>query len=166
MIDWERFVLTEGERLLNYVNKIVGDIENAKDIVHDTFLACFENMDRVEENYLLPWLYRTAHNKAVNFAKRHQRLYIGEVPEQVHYDNIEEEIRQERLVATVKEVFSRLKPNYALVLELQFYQKKSYKEIAEMTGMSLSKVENLLVRAKKRCKKIMKELLPDDVSMI
>jgi len=164
MIDWERFVLTEGEKLLNYVNKIVGDIENAKDIVHDAFLASFENMDRIEENYLLPWLYRTAHNKAVNFAKRHQRLIIGEVPEQIHYDNTEEELRQQRLEATVKEVFSRLKPKYALVLELQFYQKKSYKEIAEMTGMSLSKVENLLVRAKKRCKKIMKELLPEGVS--
>jgi DNA-directed RNA polymerase specialized sigma24 family protein len=42
-------------------------------------------------------------------------------------------------------------------LELQFFQNKSYKEISEITGMSFAAVESILVRAKRECKKIMKD---------
>jgi len=159
MIDWDEFVSKEGEKILNYVNKIIGDKDNSSDIVQDTFLAFYQNMNRIDEEYRLAWIYKTAHNKAINFLKKHKRLVFGSFPEMIHHDNVEDEIRQKKLEQAVQECFRRLKPKYAMVLELQYYQKKSYKEISAITGMSVSAIESVLVRAKKECKKILKDLL-------
>jgi len=159
VINWDELVSKEGEKILNYVNKIVGQIDNSKDIVQDTFLALYQNIDRVDEDYLLPWLYKTAHNKAINFAKKNNKLILGKVPELLHHDSVEEEMRQKKLEQAVQTCFKKLKPKHSMVLELQFYQKKSYKEISEITGMSIAAVESILVRAKKECKKLLKEML-------
>ena len=163
MLDWERLINTESEKLLNYINKIVGEIDNSKDILQETFLACYKNIDSIDECYILPWLYRTAHNKAINFAKKYSRFISGEIPEQIHNDNVEDEIKQKKITKLINECFRQLKPRYAMILELQFYQKKSYKEISEITGMTIPAIESVLVRAKKECKKIMQVLMRDSV---
>ena len=163
MLNWEDFVHKEGEKILNYVNKIIGQKDNSKDIVQDTFLAFYQNLDRIEDEYRLAWLYKTAHNKAINFLKKHKRLVLGNIPEMIHHDSIEDEIRQQKLEKAVQNCFRKLKPKYAMVLELQFYQKKSYKEISEITGMTVPAIESVLVRAKKECKKILKDLLEQNV---
>ena len=159
MVDWEELVSREGEKILNYVNKIIGQKDNSRDIVQDTFLALYQNMSRVEEEYMIPWLYKTAHNKAINFLKKNNKMILGKLPELVHHDNVEEELRQKKLEQAIQSVFKKLKPRHSMVLDLQFYQKKSYKEISEITGMSISAIESILVRAKRECKKILKEML-------
>ena len=155
MLDWDTLVNRESEKILNYIYKIIGDKENARDITQDTFLACFQNMDRIDEDYILPYLYRTAHNKAINFVKKNQRLVYGEVPEQTHHDNIEEDMRLKKREEIIRNAFRQLKPRYAMVLELQIYQNKSYKEISEITGMSIPTLESILVRAKKKIKTLL-----------
>ena len=157
-MDWNKLVAKESEKLLNYINKIVGDIDNSRDIVQDVFLACFENIDRIDENYILAWMYRTAHNKAINFVKKQKRYILCVPPEQMHVEDFEEEKRKQRQAQFIKECFQRLKPRHSMVLELQYYQKRSYKEIAEITGMSMGAVESILVRAKRECKKIMESM--------
>jgi RNA polymerase sigma-70 factor (ECF subfamily) len=157
MINWNELVTREAQKLLNYVNKIVGSIDNSHDIVQDTFYACYQNIDRIDKSYLLAWLYKTAHNKALNFIKKDKRFVYGVVIEQ-HYDDGLEEALNEKKRKFVQMCFQKLKPKHAMVLELQYYQKKSYKEIAEIMNMSPSAVESILVRAKKECKKIMIEM--------
>ena len=163
MLNWDKLIQTESEKLLNYINKIVGEVDNSKDILQETFLACYKNIDSLDESYILPWLYRTAHNKAINFVKKHKRFIMGELPEQVHHDNVEEELKQKKREQIIQNCFRKLKPRYAMILDLQFYQKKSYKEIAEITGMTISAIESVLVRAKKECKKIMQEFIDEIV---
>jgi RNA polymerase sigma-70 factor (ECF subfamily) len=163
MIDWDNLIQKEGDKLLNYVNKILGQIDNSRDIVQDTFLACYQNLNRIDPNYILPYLYRVAHNKAINFIKKNKRLIYGDFPELVHNDNTEEELRNKKLEKIIQSCFRELKPKHAMVLDLQFYQKKSYKEISEITGMSVSAVESILVRAKKECKKILQGFKDNNV---
>ena len=163
VLDWEKLVDSEGEKLLNYINKIIGEIDNSRDILQETFLACYKNIDTIDEKYLLPWLYRTAHNKAINFVKKNKRFITGEMPEQVHFDNVEEELRQQKRTEIIRACFNKMKPRYAMVLDMQFYQGKSYKEISETTGMTISAIESVLVRAKKECKKILQDMSGEDV---
>ncbi|MDP8201232.1 MAG: sigma factor-like helix-turn-helix DNA-binding protein, partial [Candidatus Tenebribacter burtonii] len=49
---------------------------------------------------------------------------------------------------------SQLKPEEALIIELQFYQKMNYKQIAETLETTQSAVDSKLVRAKKKLIKI------------
>lgn len=166
MFSWDKFIYAESEKLLNYINKITGNIDDAKDIAQNTFLACYQNIDRIDQNFIIPWLYKTAHNKAINFLKKNKKF--------TSFDNInyvinaespnnENDTQQIELQKFVISCFRKLKPKHSMILDLQFYQKKSYKEISEITGISVSAVESLLVRAKKECKKIMKDLNYKDV---
>ncbi|MCL1827172.1 MAG: sigma-70 family RNA polymerase sigma factor [Candidatus Cloacimonetes bacterium] len=155
MIDWDALVQLEGAKLLNYVYKILGDVENSQDIVQETFMACFQNIDNLDSNFILPWLYRTAHNKALNFAKKNKRLVASEILEVADSTDIEANLRQERLQLYIRKCFQQMKPKHALVLELQLYQNKSYKEISEITGMTIPAVESILSRARKECKNIL-----------
>lgn len=54
----------------------------------------------------------------------------------------------------IKFAFSKLSPDEAMLLELQFYQKMNYKDIAAALSLSISAVDSRLVRAKKKLKKI------------
>jgi RNA polymerase sigma-70 factor (ECF subfamily) len=57
-----------------------------------------------------------------------------------------------------------LPPRLASVIQLQYFDKLSYKEIAEKLGISVKAVESLLVRAKKRLrKKLMKDRMEGKV---
>ena len=64
----------------------------------------------------------------------------------------------------VRNAFSKISEKYALILEMQFYRKMSYKEIAETMEISESAVDSRLFRAKKKFKKIIsQEMKTDDV---
>ncbi|MDP8267118.1 MAG: sigma-70 region 4 domain-containing protein, partial [Candidatus Tenebribacter davisii] len=52
---------------------------------------------------------------------------------------------------------SQLKPEEALIIELQFYQKMNYKQIAETLETTQSAVDSKLVRAKKKLINIINE---------
>jgi RNA polymerase sigma-70 factor (ECF subfamily) len=119
----------------------------------------YKNINRVEDEYIKAWLYKTAHNKAINFIKRHSKLVFKEPKELIHLDNTEDEIRQLKIQKAVQNCLKRLKPKHALMIELQHFQKKSYKEISDITGLSIPAVESALVRARKECKNMLKDLL-------
>ena len=155
MINWDALVHKEGAKLLNYVNKIIGEVENSQDVVQETFMACYENINRIDTDYILPWLYKTAHNKAINFVKKNKRTVLTEAPEVADSTDIESDLRQENLKKYIQKCFRMLKPKHAMVLEMQFYQKKSYKEISELTGMTIPAIESILSRARKECKNIL-----------
>ena len=84
---------------------------------------------------------------------------MGKFPELVHEDKVEDEIRQKKLEHAIQACFRQLKPKYAMVLELQIYQKKSYKEISAITGITIPAIESILVRAKKDMKKSLQAFL-------
>ncbi|RLC52762.1 MAG: hypothetical protein DRZ79_00605, partial [Candidatus Cloacimonadota bacterium] len=62
--------------------------------------------------------------------------------------------QQEKLNKIISSCMQKLKPEQAFILELQFFQKKSYKEIAEILETSESAVDSKLVRAKRKLRKI------------
>jgi RNA polymerase sigma-70 factor, ECF subfamily len=53
--------------------------------------------------------------------------------------------------------FRKLEPRELRILRLAFFEKKSYKEIAEALGLPLNSVSPTLIRAKERLKKLLEE---------
>jgi RNA polymerase sigma-70 factor (ECF subfamily) len=70
----------------------------------------------------------------------------------------------ERKNQIISAALAKLPSKYALLLELQYYQKLSYKEIADTLNLSVSAVDSRLVRAKKKLKKIISQDFPNAVS--
>jgi RNA polymerase sigma-70 factor (ECF subfamily) len=57
--------------LFRYLNGLVGDQEQARDLVQETFLRAYRSLGSLEDPSLLrSWLYRIAHNQACSLLRR------------------------------------------------------------------------------------------------
>lgn len=148
---------------------LVGNPADADDLTQDVFLELYESLPSFRnESKLSTWVYRIAVNKSINFLKRRKRHTLfsalnplgkgdGEysinqifASESVEADH---QIRAEEQKAVLKASIARLPENQRIAFVLSKYQELSYKEIAEVMGVTVSSVESLLFRAKTNLQK-------------
>jgi len=140
-------------RLIRYTQKIVIDESNAKDVVQDGFIKLW-GQDYPESKELVPpWLYRVCRNLAIDHYRRSKKFTTMEEVEQ-NFEFLGSE--EEKLMN--KEVFLALKtlPKKSCeVMILTFQEGLSYKEIAEVTGLTVSHVGVILHQSLKVIKQKM-----------
>ena len=154
---FEMILRAENKKIFNYLLKILRNREDAEDIMQETFLSFHKKMDTVSEVTYVSYLFRTAHNKALNLIKkRNKHNKFGSNYSEMEYmpDRGTDNFADEQKSKVVQNALVKLPKKYVLLLELQFYQKMSYKEIADKLEITVSAVDSKLVRAKKKLKKV------------
>lgn len=140
--------------LLRYVGKLLGGIDHeAEDIVQDTFIRLHKQVQRKGKDsiaYLPTWLFRVAHNCTLDILRKRARRQpskntkvqsIEEAAEQAadEFDALGEVLRAEaRQVAL--EALSHLEDQQRQVVLLKVIQGLTFRQIAEVLGVSLSTV--------------------------
>jgi RNA polymerase sigma-70 factor, ECF subfamily len=160
-------ILSENEkRIYNYLLKFVRHVEDAEDLLQAVFISFYDKMKDIDEKAAVVYLYRTAHNKAINHLKTNKRYINTDVEA---FDRLPSppppktgtSPREEILLQAIRD----LPPKLAMVVNLQSYENMSYKDIAAHMHTTVSAVESLLTRAKKILrKKIMQEMKKRGVS--
>jgi RNA polymerase sigma-70 factor (ECF subfamily) len=137
----------EGD-LLRYAQRIVGDPEQARDVVQETFLKLWRQ-DRAElDGHLVEWLYTVCRNQAVDVRRKEQRMYtLAEESWAVRESagpspGTLAECRDS--AAQVLDLVDGLPPNQQEVIRLKFQGGLSYREISRVTGLTVSHVGVLL----------------------
>ena len=155
---FEVLLQNESKKLFNYLLKILRNTEDAEDILQETFIAFHKKMNSVKESSYKSYLFRTAYHKALNHIKKKntKNTLVTTYHEMGHFEDKQPE-NNEQQNELVKDALSQLKPEEALLIELQFYQKMNYKQIAETLETTQSAVDSKLVRAKKKLIKIITE---------
>ena len=145
---FEAIVTRYRRPLLRYVGRIL-PAERAEDAVQLAFVNAYEAMlgHRAELN-LRPWLYRIAHNAALN-ALRDQGLRHDPLPESIDGVELPEQTLQrsqglKEVVAAVKGLPERQRD----AIVLRELEGRSYEEIADELGVSDGAVRQLLNRAR------------------
>lgn len=130
--------------LLRYTRSITGDLEVARDVVQDAFLRlCAQPRERVEPR-LAEWLFTVCRNRALDLRKKEGRM--SELPAAA----LDGATSAEPPPAAVVEgrdllaLVDRLPASQAEVVRLRFQAGLSYKEIAAVSGHSVSNVGFLL----------------------
>ncbi len=155
--DFEGFLLSNQKRIYHYLLSLTANEADAQDLLQMTFISFYENIDRIEEPTAVSYLYRIAYNKTMTFLKQKSRFVHTEpeVFERIAEKPKEPEPDYSALIAALRE----LPPRMASVVQLQYYESLSYKDISERLGISVKAVESLLVRARKILrKKLVKEI--------
>ena len=107
---------------------------------------------------LRAWLYKTTHNKAVDYLRRHKR----EVPLS-DVENVLSSVGPERHIALLERnraiyvCMQRLPLQYRQVLQLTYFEDFSVAEICRIMRKTQKQVYNLLARAKVALKELLIE---------
>jgi len=160
---FEAILRDNGNRIYRYLLKFVKNHDDAEDLVQSVFISFYAKMADIEEKNATAYLYRAAHNQALNYKKQQQR-YIPTPIEGFYNIATPVEEADNPHIPIVKNAITSLPPRLAAVVELQIYEKLSYKEIANKLKMTVSAVESLLVRARRQLKKkIMQDIKDKEV---
>jgi RNA polymerase sigma-70 factor (ECF subfamily) len=148
-------------KLFAYLFRLIGNREEAEDLLQDVFIKAYRNINSYDTaRKFSSWIYRIAHNEAVNFIKRrYLKRFISWEDVSSTKDKLEvrsmddgpDEIWiKKESVKGVGEAINKLPLKYRQVLLLRYFSDKSYEEISEILGKPLNTVGTLINRAKKK----------------
>ena len=149
--------------VVNTCYAFVHDRDEAEDIAQDVFVQVFESLGKFRfESKLSTWLYRIAVNRSINHCKsprgRAIKIDIDSWKQQEVAQTIEmpqqQILEEQEQIELIHKAIDKLPENQRTALILNKYEELSYKEIADVMGVSLSSVESLLFRAKNNLEKI------------
>jgi len=61
-------------KLLRYANNLIKDEDKASDVIQDSFIKAFINLNGFDvKKKFSSWIYRIVHNEAINIAKKYQK---------------------------------------------------------------------------------------------
>ena len=151
------------EKIRYYITRIIGNWNEAEDLTQDVFFKAYENINSFNPKLKFSsWLYRIAHNESVNFIKKHYRFkqveFKDEIKNKLIIDkNIVEKLIEKDSAKLVNVCLIELKTTDREILELFYFEQKSYLEIADILEISVNSVGPKIKRAKDKLKKILKE---------
>lgn len=143
--------------LLRYAVRIVHDSAAAQDIVQETFIRLFKKWENELEpsSLLSSWLYRVAHNCAVDHLRKESRRSLLHKrhaeerrdfmpPDRGEHFRISEDA--ERAAWALQTL--NLREQQLVILKV--YEEKTYREIGEITGLTATNVGYILHHAMKK----------------
>ncbi|GAB4282361.1 MAG: sigma-70 family RNA polymerase sigma factor [Marinilabiliales bacterium] len=135
--------------------KYLKDKEKSKDVVINVFEKILNSSDNLEISSFNSWLYSVAKNQCLMLLRTEKRRVEREKIYSENIDlsiNIDNEAHKE-LVQAVKQLDSGQKE----CISLLYFEKKSYKEISEITGYPMKKVKSYIQNGKRNLKKILND---------
>lgn len=149
---FEEFLTTHEKRIFRYLMGLTANEHDAMDLVQSVFLSVYQHFEQIEEKTALSYTYKIAHNKAMMFLKQNNK-YIQCDPQAFVNIPQPKTSNEEVDYSVLRNAVLGLPPRLAAVIQLQYYESMSYKDISEHLGISVKAVESLLVRAKRILRK-------------
>jgi RNA polymerase sigma factor (sigma-70 family) len=133
--------------LIRYAMRITGGLDEARDVVQETFIRLSREDLAQVENRLAPWLFTVCRNRALDTIRKESRIVrMPVVTEETSSDEPGPAVALENREAATRmgELLRRLPENQREVIRLKFEQDLSYREIAEITSHSVGNVGFLI----------------------
>lgn len=149
------------KKLFTYLYHMVGNKEETEDILQNVFVKVYNNIASFDtRRKFSSWIYRIAHNEAVNFLKkRNKKRFVSWEDIVASKDKLEtssgEETPVEKWIKKetreeVQAALDKLPRKYREVLVLRYFLDKSYGDIGEILKKPVNTVGTLISRAKKK----------------
>lgn len=135
--------------LHRYCARMTGSVFDGEDVVQDTLAkAYFALGQMVQPPNLRPWLFRIAHNTAMDFIKRYERQHVEPVAELPERAEPQDDPIDPLLVESALSAFTELPPVQRSAVILKDVLGQSLEEAAETMGTSVGAVKAALSRAR------------------
>ena len=149
---YERFFKSQSKALRNYLCAKFGSVDLAEDLMQDAFIKLWNNCAKVSPDKAKSYVYTVATNLGIS-QKRHEQVKFRNkdliVQEYNTSSNETPEflLLQKEFMEKFKNIIASLTERQREVFLLSRIEKKTYKEIAELSGVSVKAVEKLMHKA-------------------
>lgn len=153
-------------RLVNYLYRMVRNLEEAHDLTQEVFIRVYQALDRYDSQYRFStWLFRVAQNAAIDVIRK-RRIQLVPLTRRADEGSeatvdLEladgqptalESLQVRELDASIRAAIDTLPWEYRELILLRHYGELAYEEIAEVKAMPLGTVKNKLFRARQMLK--------------
>lgn len=136
-------------KIYGFIYSKISDRDITDDIFQDTFIKVIKTLKSNaynEEGKFLPWVMRIAHNLIIDHFRRNKKMPMFRETEEfsifsIMTDNsmtIENKMITEQVEKDLRKIIEELPQDQKEVLMMRIYQDLSFKEISELTGVSIN----------------------------
>ena len=156
-------------RVFAYIQMLVKDRQLADDIFQDTFIKVIRTLkggNYNEEGKFIQWVMRIAHNLIIDHFRKSRRLPMADTgPDDYRMadklgltdKSIEEQMITDQIHDDVRKMIDLLPEEQREVLYLRLYAEMSFKDIADMTNVSINTALGRMRYALINMRKMVKE---------
>ena len=145
----EVLINRHSQRIYSFIFSKVYNRDITEDIFQDTFIKVIKTLKKGkynEEGKFLPWVMRIAHNLVIDHFRRNARMPKFEGSDDFNIFsvlgdsalNAEKQIIKDQVELDVRRLIAELPDDQREVLKMRLYKDMSFKEIAEVTGVSIN----------------------------
>ncbi|MCC5926102.1 MAG: sigma-70 family RNA polymerase sigma factor [Bacteroidetes bacterium] len=137
-------------KIYSYIYSMVGSGDVANDIFQDTFTKVITKMDDTynEQGKWIAWVMRIAHNATIDYLRKQKRFVDVNAKDDPDFDfyeripdteiSAQEGMEQGESHKSLMKHVASLPPEQREVVMLRHYYEMSFKEIADLTGVSIN----------------------------
>lgn len=136
-------LLTDYKRpLYNHIRNIVLDHDDTNDVLQNTFIKVFQNLNNFKgESKLYSWMYRIATNESITFINKKAKLssktsqelkskIVENLEADIHFDGNAIQIKLQKAILTLPE-------KQQLVFKMRYFEEIKYQEMSTILGTSV-----------------------------
>lgn len=149
------------ERLYWHIRKMVLDHDDTDDVLQNTFIKVFRNIDNFKgDSKLYTWMYRIATNEAITFlnkkAKRNN-VTIDTLKDQA-IDNLRSDVYFEgdEIQLQLQKAIHTLPPKQQQIFTMKYFEDHTYEELSELLDTSVGGLKSSYHIAVKKIKEYLK----------
>ena len=143
------------ERLYWHIRKIVIIHDDADDVLQNTFIKIFKNIDKFKGNSkLFSWMFRIATNESITHLNKKAKInkidnetlqhqLVEKLEADVYFDGDEIQLKLQKALATLPQ-------KQQLVFNMKYFDNMKYDDISEIVGTSVGALKASYFHAKKK----------------
>lgn len=136
-------------KIYGFIYSKISDRDISDDIFQDTFIKVIKTLKSNsynEEGKFLPWVMRIAHNLIIDHFRRNKKMPMFRETEEFSIFSlmtdksltIENQMIADQVENDLRKIIEELPEDQKEVLVMRMYQDLSFKEISELTGVSIN----------------------------
>lgn len=137
--------------VIRFAVSIVKDEQEAENIYHEVFIKLLKKKEDIKPDLNFnSYVFTAVRNEVFDFLKavKKDNAFKERYWERIQTRRFEDEGDKEEILGKLEKIVQMLSPKRRKILEMNYFEQKSYIEIAEALRISKNTVKNQLVKAK------------------